>query len=205
MIRLFLFLLLLPALWQHATKPLPLFDGRSFQGWEGDTATTWRIVDGALVGGSLTTTVPHNNFLCTRKSYDDFQLTLQVKLEGTGFVNGGIQFRSKRAQNPAYEMIGYQADMGDKFWGCLYDESRRDKVLAGPDSTAQRRLVKTNDWNDYRLRCEGRHIQIWINGQQTVDYTEPDQNIPQTGIIGLQIHGGGKALASFRNLMLEEL
>lgn len=205
MIRLFLFLLLLPALWQHATKPLPLFDGRSFQGWEGDTATTWRIVNGALVGGSLTTTVPHNNFLCTRKSYDDFQLTLQVKLEGTGFVNGGIQFRSKRAENPAYEMIGYQADMGDKFWGCLYDESRRDKVLAGPDSTTQRRLVKVNDWNDYRLRCEGRRIQIWINGQQTVDYTEPDQSIPQTGIIGLQIHGGGKALASFRNLMLEEL
>ena len=205
MIRLFLFLLLLPALWQHATKPLPLFDGRSFRGWEGDTVNTWRIVNGALVGGSLTTTVPHNNFLCTRKSYDDFQLTLQVKLEGTGFVNGGIQFRSKRAENPAYEMIGYQADMGDKFWGCLYDESRRDKVLAGPDSTTQRRLVKVNDWNDYRLRCEGRRIQIWINGQQTVDYTEPDQSIPQTGIIGLQIHGGGKALASFRNLMLEEL
>ncbi|RIV23863.1 DUF1080 domain-containing protein [Fibrisoma montanum] len=205
MIRLFLSLLILPALWYHAMPPLPLFDGRSFRGWEGDTANTWRIVNGALVGGSLATTVPHNNFLCTRKTYGDFQLTLQVKLEGTGFVNGGIQFRSKRAQNPAYEMIGYQADMGDKFWGCLYDESRRDKVLAGPDSTAQRRIVKPNDWNDYRLRCEGRHIQIWINGRQTVDYTEPDQSIPQSGLIGLQIHGGGKALASFRNLMLEEL
>lgn len=189
------------------TKPgVSLFDGRSFQGWEGDTAKTWRVENGALVGGSLSEQVPHNNFLCTRKAYGDFELTLQMKLEGaTGFVNGGVQFRSKRAQDPAYEMIGYQADMGDKFWGCLYDESRRDKILAGPDSSARNSLAKPNDWNTYRIRCEGRHIQLWLNGKQTVDYTEPDETIPQSGIIGLQIHGGGKAQAWFKNIVLEEL
>ena len=32
-----------------------------------------------------------------------------------------------------HEVIGYQADMGGKYWGALYDESRRRKVLAGPD------------------------------------------------------------------------
>ena len=24
---------------------------------------------------------------------------------------------------------GYQADIGEKYWGCLYDEARRNKVL----------------------------------------------------------------------------
>jgi hypothetical protein len=31
----------------------PLFDGRTFTGWEGDTATVWRIDDGTIVAGSL--------------------------------------------------------------------------------------------------------------------------------------------------------
>jgi hypothetical protein len=48
-------------------------------------------------------------------------------------------------------------------------------------------------------------MQIWLNGEKTVDYTEPDAGIPQAGLIGLQIHGGNKAEVSFRNLTLQEL
>ena len=29
-----------------------LFDGKTFEGWEGDTNKTFRIVDGAIVGGT---------------------------------------------------------------------------------------------------------------------------------------------------------
>jgi hypothetical protein len=39
----------------------------------------------------------------------------------------------------------------------------------------------------------------------TVDYTEPDERIPQFGLIGLQIHGGAVAEASYKDIMLEEL
>ena len=46
----------------------PLFDGKTLAGWEGDTAKTWRVEDGAIVGGSLETAVPRNEFLCTTKS-----------------------------------------------------------------------------------------------------------------------------------------
>jgi len=38
-----------------------------------------------------------------------------------------------------------------------------------------------------------------------VDYTEPDAAIPQSGLIGLQIHGGNKAEVSFRNIAIQEL
>ena len=186
--------------------PVPLFDGRTFSGWEGDTGRTWRIEDGALVGGSLTETVPRNDFLVTTRSFGDFVLRLKFKLEGTdGFVNAGVQFRSQRATKPAHEMVGYQADIGAKYWGALYDETRRNKVLAGPDPAEAERLVKIGDWNDYEIRAEGPRIQLFLNGKQTVDYTEPDPAIPRSGLIGLQVHGGGKAKVSYRDLTIEEL
>jgi hypothetical protein len=197
---------LAPAAAQSAKKPVPLFDGRTFQGWEGDIKKTWRIEDGAIVGGSLTETVPRNDFLCTTRSYSNFVLRLRFKLVGTeGFVNSGVQFRSQRATSPAHEMVGYQADLGAKFWGSLYDETRRNKILAEADPGLVSRILKLNDWNEYEIRAEGRRIRLAINGHQTVDYTEADTSIPQTGLIGLQIHGGGKAQVYFKDLTIEEL
>ena len=102
-------------------------------------------------------------------------------------------------------MTGYQADMGEGYWGSLYDESRRNKTLAHAHGTIIKRIVKPNDWNDYIIRCEDRHIRLWLNGVLTVDYTEDDQDIPLSGLIGLQIHGGGKAEASYRDIRLAEL
>lgn len=188
-----------------SVKPAALFDGKTFRGWSGDTSKTWRIVDGALVGGSLTETVPHNDFLCTTRSYGNFVMRLKFKLMGTGFVNAGVQFRSQRLQNPAYEMTGYQADLGKGYWASLYDESRRNVTLAKPDSALVVRILKPTAWNDYEIRCENRRIRLRLNGRQTVDYTEPDAAIPQSGLIGLQIHGGGKAQVSYKDLTLEEL
>ena len=188
----------------HAA-PVPLSDGKTFDGWEGETAKTWRIEDGAFVGGSLTEKVPHNEFLATKKSYANFDLRLKFKLIGTeGFINGGVQFRSQRIPNH-FEMIGYQADEGDGFYGSLYDESRRKKTLATPDKDVIDKALKKDEWNDYRIRCEGRHIQLWVNGVQTVDYTEPDESIEQNGFIAVQIHGGGKAEAWYKDIVIEEL
>ena len=186
-------------------QPVSLFDGKTLKGWEGDTKTTWRVEGGAIVAGSLEKTVPKNEFLCTSETPGDFELRLKYKLEGTeGFVNGGVQIRSRRIPNH-HEMIGYQADLGKGFDGALYDESRRNKVLAGPDKETLARILKPGDWNDYRIRCEGSRIQLWLNGTRTVDYTEPDATIPRDGIIGLQIHGGCKAVVRFREITLERL
>jgi uncharacterized protein YciI len=186
-------------------KRVRLFDGRRFDGWEGDTQRTWRIERGALVGGSLTQTVPHNEFLCTTQEFKNFDLRLKVKLTGAGSANAGIQFRSQRSQDPAYEVIGYQADMGEGYWGSLYDESRRNKTLAHTYTAIISRILKPSDWNEYIIRCENNHVRLWLNGRLTVDYTENDSAIPLAGLIGLQIHGGGKAEASYRDITIEEL
>jgi len=190
----------------RARKAVSLFDGKTFLGWEGETNKTWRIEDGALVGGSLQTTVPHNEFICTERQFTNFVLRLKCKLVGTtGFVNAGVQVRSRRVPNH-FEVSGYQADLGDPgWWGCLYDESRRNKVLAQSDMAKLNPVLKRDDWNDYEIRCDGKRIQAWLNGQQTFDYTEADDSIDQWGVIALQIHGGGKAEVSYRDIFVWEL
>lgn len=181
-----------------------LFDGRTFEGWEGNR-DMFRIEDGKIVGGSLKHSIPRNEFLCTEKEYADFILQLKVKLLGDpAHANAGIQIRSRRIPNH-HEMIGYQADMGQHYWGCLYDESRRNRVLAQADRAELDKVLKPGQWNDYMIRCEGRRIQLWINGFQTVDYTEPDDNIEQKGIIGLQIHSGPPSEAWYKDILIRPI
>ena len=188
-----------------AAEPVPLFNGKDFTGWEGDTAKTWKIEEGVIVGGSLDAVVPRNEFLCTAKTYGDFELKVVFKLTGDrAKANAGIQFRTKRIPKH-HEVSGYQADVGQGYWGALYDESRRNKVLAKPDAKVVEKLVKHDDWNEYVIRCEGPRVRLWLNGTQTVDYTEPDDKIDRAGVIGLQVHGGAKAKVYYKSVTIEEL
>src|SRR5688572_18527801 len=65
------------------TNPISLFDGKTLKGWEGD-AKTWRVEDGAITGGSLTTDVLRNEFLATTESFQNFDLRMKLKLTGAG-------------------------------------------------------------------------------------------------------------------------
>ncbi len=191
-----------PAASEQPAAGVKLFDGRTLDGWEG-SADWFRVQDGAIVAGTLDKRIPRNEFLSTKQEYGDFELRLKFKLLGKG-ANAGVQLRSRRIPDH-HEMRGYQADLGEGWWGCLYDESRRNRVLAGPDKAELAKVLKLDDWNDYRIRCEGRHIQLWINGLQTVDYTEPDEKLEQRGLIAVQIHGGPPSEAWYKDLVIEEL
>jgi len=177
---------------------VPLFDGKTLAGWEGNEKM-FRVEEGCIVGGSLDEKIPHNEFLCTTKEYENFELRLRVKALGKG-VNAGIQFRSKRIPNH-HEVIGYQADVGGGWWGKLYDESRRRKVLAGSGDAK----VNDGDWNDYVIRADGPHIQLWLNGVKTVDYTEKEYGIARSGVIAVQIHGGPPSEAWYKDVFIKEL
>src|SRR5687768_2017560 len=145
-----LFVLLLAAPGFGAdNKLVPLFDGKTLNGWEGDTEKTWKVEDGAITGGSLDAVVPRNEFLCTTKTYENFELKVTFKLTGDkSKANAGVQFRTKRIPKH-HEVSGYQADVGQDYWGALYDESRRNKVLAKPAKDVIEKLVKHEDWNEY--------------------------------------------------------
>ncbi len=188
----------------HA-EPVSIFDGKTFAGWEGDTSKTWRIESGEIVAGDVTKQQPRNEFLATVKRYGNFELRLKLKLSGTeGFVNAGVQFRTERIPNH-HEVSGFQADFGAGYDGALYDESRRNKILAKPDAETLSKASKPGEWNDYRIRVEGDHIQLWLNGVKTVDYREVDPKIAKSGIIALQIHGNAKSEVRYKDIVIEEL
>ncbi len=176
-----------------------IFNGKDLKGWEGNLKL-WKVVDGNLVGDSPG--IKKNEFLATEKTYSDFELRLEFKLH-QGVGNTGIQFRSKRDPNSS-EVSGYQADIGEKYWGCLYDEHRRNKVLVQAPPELEKSLKK-DDWNTYVIRAEGNHITLKVNDVTTVDYKEPDDKIARSGMIAVQVHSGGPLKVEFRNLRIKEL
>ncbi|NQU49774.1 MAG: DUF1080 domain-containing protein [Planctomycetes bacterium] len=185
-----------------------LFDGKTLNGWEVRSGEEdwWRVEDGKIVGGSLHEQVPHNTFLSSTRSFQNFELEFEIRIKGAGgFVNSGFQIRSIRVEGN-HEMSGYQIDAGDGWWGKMYDESRRNKVIAEPmDQAALDAAVRGTDWNRYKIRATGRRIQTWINGVAALDFTESDFQMPMDGHFGLQVHGGGKALVELKNIEVNVL
>ena len=185
-----------------------LFDGKSLAGWDGDQ-NWFRVEDGSIVAGSLEREIPHNMFLCTTKEYGDFELKLEIKIMGPG-DNSGIQFRSRRIPGGP-EVSGYQADAGGPIgdfgvvWGSLYDEARRNRMLVTANQEEIVKAYRQNEWNEMVVKCQGTHIQIWVNGYQSVNYTEEDETIAKKGIIGFQIHAGAPTEVRYRNITLTEL
>ena len=176
----------------------PLVTGKDLSGWDGDMKL-WSNKDGVLVGHS--TGLDHNEFLATTRPFGDFVLSLYFKMiDGKG--NSGVQFRSIRI--PHHEMSGYQADIGEGFWGSLYDESRRNKVLV-PAQEAALKVLNKSDWNHYVVSATGDKIVLSINGKKSVEYHEPDAAIMRSGLLAVQLHAGGPTEIQFKDVMIQPL
>lgn len=178
----------------------PFFNGKNLEEWEVDTPGLWEVRGGVIVGTSPG--LKYNDFLRTKKHYSDFILRLWFRLKD-GQGNTGIQFRS-RPVTASHEVSGYQADIGQTYWGCLYDESRRNRVLMAPPAELLASLDKSG-WNEYVITARGKHITLDLNGIRTVDYRETDANIDETGFIALQIHSGPPMQIEFKDLRILEL
>jgi len=205
-LALLLSILFLPFVSSNA-QTVPLFDGKTLEGWDFDPAV-WRVEDGVITGGSTTEKIKKNFFISTKKSFQNFELKLKIKCSGdpkTGLINSGIQIRSIR---DGTAMSGYQVDCGAGWFGKIYDEHRRNKVIWVPTPEQQTALDKVIDvfgWNEYVIRAEGPRIQTWINGIHCMDYTETDPNIALDGVIGPQVHSGGVCLVQVKEVTIEEL
>jgi len=117
------FLAALPVLAQDGW--VNLFNGKNLDGWEEHSGRAkYTVEDGELIGESVSGT--GNSFLCTRQPYGNFELELEFKCDA--LLNSGVQIRSLRPPNSP-EMCGYQVDYGAGWYGKLYDESRRNKVV----------------------------------------------------------------------------
>ncbi len=165
-----------------------------------------KIEDGVLIAGSMDKPIPKTMYAAHDKTYYNFELRAQVKAIGPEQTNGGIQFRSSYDEKTG-AMAGYQADMGHKYWGRLYDQSRGRGLLGQHEKDVDlKKDIHWDGWNDYVVRCEGPRIRIWINGKLFTDYTETNEKfIEVRGAIGLQLHGGPASVRQYRNIRIKEL
>ncbi len=167
-----------------------LFNGRDLTGWQGN-AELWSVDGGEIVGRSQG--LKENEFLVSEMAATNFKLSFEVKLVGNA-GNSGVQFRSTPQE---HGVKGYQADIGEGWWGKLYEEEGRG--LLWPKSGEEH--VKKGEWNKYEIVADGRQVKTYINGQLCVDLD--DAPGARRGIFALQLHSGGPTEVRFRNFVLE--
>jgi hypothetical protein len=176
------------------------FSGKNLDGWEG-LMQFWSAKDGAIVG--LTEKDPgFNTFLCSKKKYKDFEMSFQVRLKD-GVGNSGVQIRSEIFDKEHFAVKGPQCDIGQIFWGSLYGEHFGGMMKQAPEKLVKK-VLKEKDFNDYAIKCVGKHVTIKLNGETTVDDDFP--KMPDDGIIAFQIHSGFKTMeVTFKNIKFKDL
>jgi hypothetical protein len=182
---------------------VPLFNGKDFTGWEGLTDEFWSVKDGAIVGSTLPDGIKFNTFLCSKKEYKDFELKFKVKLIGKGWAgNSGVQIRSKIKNKEKYTVAGPQADMGGRYWGSLWGEDFGGMMKEAPVDEVNK-VLKANDFNDYSIKCVGKHVTIKVNGVTSVD--GDFDKMPDEGIIAWQLHAGNGMEVTFKDIKFTDL
>lgn len=184
----------------RADEGKEFFNGQNLEGWQG-LERYWSVKDGAIVGSTEPSGITFNTFLCSKKQYGDFELSFKVRLKG-GKGNSGVQIRSEIFDKEKFAVKGPQCDIGDVYWGSLYGEHFGGMMKAADKETVTR-VLKKDDFNDYYIKCVGKHVTIKINGAVTVDQEFP--NLPPTGIIAWQLHSGGPMEVVFKDIRFREL
>ena len=193
-----------------------LFDGKSLDGWIQKNGTaSYEVKDGTVLG--KTAVGSPNSFLCTEKSYGDFELEFEVNVQCG--LNSGVQIRSQTAEPKGDEKFGRvngpQVEIecsGDKGAEAayVYGEATGRGWLTTKERLVPHKIYKDGEWNKFRVVAKGTRIQTWINGEPIEDLTDEEiYKTHSTGFIGLQVHGIGKSEKSFqvawRNIRLREL
>ena len=142
--------------------------------------------------------IPGNSFLVSQEEVSDFILKLSVRLRPDA-GNSGVQFRSEALEGGAVK--GYQADIGEGWWGSLYDEHGRGLLVDGYKGKGDK-AVRKGQWNDYVIRAIRDHIQIEINGTITTDIRDEGR---RQGILAFQVHSGGPFEIAFKDVLLREI
>jgi hypothetical protein len=182
-------------------KKEPFFNGKDLAGFEGLLDRFWSVNrEGAIVGSTAPKGINFNTFLCSKKTYKNFEMQFEVRLTTSG--NSGVQIRSKIVDKKNFAVAGPQCDMGGPYWGSLYGE-RFGGMMKAADAQLVKDVLKPGEFNDYYIKCVGKHVTIKLNGATTVDMEF--KKMPDEGIIAFQIHGGPSMQVVFRNIRFKEI
>jgi hypothetical protein len=202
----------------------PIFDGKTLNGWEGDTSF-WKVVDGVITAEeSPEHQLKNNTFLIYKGSEpSDFEFKAEYRISKDG--NSGVQYRSELLKDIPYALKGYQADIdgADTYTGQNYEERGRGFLamrgqiatiptggkpeitgsLGNPDSLKLK--IKANDWNELHLVVKGNHMLHYVNGVLMSETTDNDTvNRKFQGVIGLQLHVMPTMKIEYRNIQLKQ-
>ncbi len=209
-----------------------IFNGKDLTGWDGDPRL-WSVKDGVIHGETTAENAAKGNtFLIWKEgTTKDFELRLLYRCNAAN--NSGIQYRSKhfteKVQNN-WVVKGYQHELRNEMKlpnvsGFIYDEGgKRARIcLVGEQATWEldgKKVVKTdlidqagwdklfklNEWNEVTIKAQGNHIQHFMNGQLTLDFTDNNPELAlKDGILALQLHAGAPMWAEFKEIRIREL
>ena len=209
-----------------------LFNGKDLTGWDGDPRL-WSVKDGVIRGETTAQNPANGNTFLIYKGGTAADFELRVKFRLNSSNNSGIQYRSKHVAdgNPRNKWVvrGYQGEVRNEadvpnVSGFIYDEGGKrgrlclvgekavwendKKTVTGQTCTPEqfKKAFKLDDWNEYTIIAKGDRIQQFINGVQTVDFTDREQGAALTdGIIALQLHAGKPMWAEFKDIRLKKL
>jgi hypothetical protein len=191
-----------PARAEEKKADQSFFNGKDLTGWEG-LSEYWSVKDGAIVGSTHPDGGKFNTFLCSKKKYKDFELKFQVRLTGKDWSgNSGVQIRSEVFDKEHLAVKGPQCDMGEVYWGSLYGEHFGGMMKQAPVDIVKK-VLKADDFNDYYIKCVGKHVTIKLNGETTIDEDFP--KMPDDGIIAWQLHAGKPMEVVFKNIQFTEI
>ncbi len=204
-----------------------MFDGKTLNGWEGDTRY-WSVQDGNLVGEiTPDTVIKSNTFIIWRGgSPRDFELKVDYRITPSG--NSGINYRSVTVADkvtPAnqFAMRGYQCDIDGRnvYTGQNYEEKgrlflalrgqmthvvngRRPIVYSNFGDSKEMAAILTPDWNSIHLIIRGNMLTHMINGRlmsAVVDDDAPNRMLD--GLIGVQVHVGPPMKVEYRGFRIK--
>lgn len=205
------------------SETIEMFNGEDLSGWSG-REDLWSVEDGAITGTtSADQPLEHNTFLIwDEQQPGDFELHCLFKIEGG---NSGIQYRSKIIDKEKFIVGGYQADIDAAlhYAGINYEERGRgilalrgqrvtlkaneEKVVETFGDAAEiGKVIKSGEWNRYRIVAKGKSLQHYINDSLTCEVIdENDDKRANEGVIALQIHVGPPMKIQFKDFKLKML
>ncbi|MGJ8691820.1 MAG: family 16 glycoside hydrolase [Thalassotalea sp.] len=203
-----------------SANTVQLFNGKNFEGWQGDLSR-WRVENGVIVGSTMEHSLKHNSFLIWDGLVGDFELSLEVKVEGQN--NSGVMYRAAQKKSEGWRLTGNQLDIHPKpvYVGMLYSEGTGRNIVArggtkvkvdaetGEPSVVGKTepviAVDISTWQTYKVVAKGNRLQHYVNGRLTIDLEDDHKDKLLRGKIGLQIHKGKPMKAYFRNIQLKKL
>ncbi len=162
-----------------------------------DIAQHWSVNGEELVNDG------HGLYLSTQKNYGDFEFLVDYKTvpkaDSGIYLRGIPQVQIWDSTEEAKFNIGANKGSGG-LWNNSKGAPGKDPLVLADKPFGQ--------WNSFRIIMVGERVSVWLNGKLLVDHARMENyfnrkgQIPRTGPIQLQTHGGE---IRWRNVFIREI